>query len=190
MSDLDGYATSLLRGRLVRLRALRDDDLPQLVQWWNDPETMVLQQHRVLPGPEAALTEMFRAWSANKDDSGAGFSIETHDGELVGHVTMWGIKPRTRIATLAIIIGLPHAGRGYGTDTLDVALRYAFDELAVNKVELQVWAFNSRAVHVYEKVGFVEEGRRRAAAYHRSAFHDEVLMGMLRDEFERRPATT
>ncbi|WP_250037148.1 GNAT family N-acetyltransferase [Paractinoplanes maris] len=188
MSDLDGYAESLLQGRLVRLRALRDADLPHLVQWWNEPATMVLQQHSVMPVPEAGLPDMFRNWSVNKDESGAGFSIETHDGELVGHLTLWGIKPRTRIATLAIVIGSPHTGHGYGTDAVELAVRYAFDELAVNKVELQVWSFNPRAVHVYEKAGFRLEGRRRAAGFHRSTFHDELLMGLLRDEYESRAA--
>jgi len=185
MSDLDGYATSLFNGRHVRLRELRDDDLPQLARWWNEPETMVLQQHRLVPGPVGGVEEMFRNWSANKDENGVGFSVETHEGELVGHLTLWGLKPRTRIATLAIIIGSPHTGRGYGTDAVRLAVRYAFEELAANKVELQVWAFNDRAVHVYEKAGFTQEGRRRAAAYHRSAFHDEILMGILRDEYER-----
>ena len=107
MSELDQYAASLWRGRLVRLRALREGDLPQLAQWWNEPETMVLQQHKLVPGLDSSLTEMFRNWSANKDDTGAGFSIETHDGELVGHLTLWGVSPRARIATMAIVIGRP-----------------------------------------------------------------------------------
>jgi RimJ/RimL family protein N-acetyltransferase len=185
MSELDGYGKSVLEGDLIRLRALRDDDLPRLVEWWNDPDTMVLQQYTVLPVPEAGTIEMFRNWSLNKPETGVGLSVETHEGELVGHVALFGVKPRTRIATLAIILGAPHTGRGYGSDAVKVAVRYAFDEMAVNKVELQVWSFNPRARRVYEKAGFVQEGRRRAATFHRGAFHDEILMGILRDDYER-----
>lgn len=184
LSDPTAYADRLLVGRLTRLRPLLDDDLPLLARWWNEPQWMVLQQGRVVPGDARATEEMFRKWSANNDESGVGYSIVNGDGDLVGHLTLWGITPTVRIATYAIIIGSPYVGRGYGSDATRVALRLAFDELGVNKVELRVWSFNERARHVYAKVGFVEEGRRRAAVHHGSTFGDEILMGMLRHEYE------
>jgi RimJ/RimL family protein N-acetyltransferase len=181
------YATSLLVGAIVRLRPLREDDLPLLERWWNDPGTMVLQQDRVAPRPTGAVADMFRSWSANKDDTGVGYSIESiHDDSLVGHVSLWGITARTRIAMLGIIIGAPHVSQGYGSDTVRVAVRLGFEELAAHKIELRTWAFNERARHVYAKAGFVEEGRRRAVLWHRGGFADEVLMGMLRAEYDAR----
>lgn len=62
-------------------------------------------------------------------------------------------------------------------------LRYAFQELGMHKVELRVAAGNSRAVHVYQRLGFRVEGTRRAASFHAGAFHDEHLMGILADEY-------
>ena len=62
-------------------------------------------------------------------------------------------------------------------------LRFAFDELGGHKVELRVWAFNDRAIRAYEKAGFVREGVRRAVAFHGGQFYDEVLMGVLAEEF-------
>lgn len=51
-------------------------------------------------------------------------------------------------------------------------------------MELNVWAFNERAVRVYEKLGFTVEGRRRHAVLHRGEFHDQLWMGMLDTEYD------
>ena len=87
------YGDQLLTGRSVRLRGLRDEDLPQLVRWWQDPRLGALQMSSVIPPSEAAARELFTRWSANQD-TGAGFSIETlptgdEPATLLGHLTMF-----------------------------------------------------------------------------------------------------
>lgn len=177
------YGPELLRGEQVRLRATTDADLDPLVDWWRRDDAAVLQQGGVQHRPAASVREMFQAWSRNDSPGGAGFSIDDEEGRLIGHTTLWGGGLPARVATFAIIIGPDAVGRGYGTDATRTMLRYAFDELGLNKVELRVWAFNTRALRAYEKAGFVREGVRRAAAFHGGRFHDEVLMGVLAGEF-------
>jgi len=184
--DLADYAAGMLSGRLTRLRALAEDDLPVLGEWWNDPAVMVLQQPRVLPQGVSSTADMFRSWSNTPGESGFGYSIVNASDELVGHVAVFGISPTLRIGTLGIIIGPPHTERGYGTDAMRIALRLAFEELGVRKVELGVFSYNERAAHVYRTLGFVEEGRRREAIHHRATFYDEIRMGMLRAEYDGR----
>ena len=183
------YGAAILRGEKVYLRELRDDDLPMLTRWWNDPRVAALQTLVVQPQPEAALVERFRTWSANKDFSGAGFSVVAQDDDvLVGHVTLFGAHVPTRAATVAIGLGPEHLSRGLGTDALRVMVRYGFEELGLNRIGLGVFAYNDRAIAVYRKVGFVEEGRRREMTFHAGQFHDEVLMGLLRSEWNARTA--
>ena len=129
---------------------------------------------------------MFETRSVNDSASGAGYSITTNDDTLVGHVTVWGLSVPARIGTLAIIIGPEHQNNGYGKDAVSIILRLAFEEMGAHKIELQTWAYNERAIHVYDSLGFIEEGRRRAVAFHHSTFHDQVLMGMLVDEYRSR----
>lgn len=180
------YAKSLLDGERVRLRALREEDLEVLEAWWNDPEWMVFQQGHIIPTPSPAAADMLRSWSGNKEATGAGLSVEEIEGEkLVGHIALWGVDPVVRAATLGVIIGGLHVGQGYGTDAVRVMLRYAFDELGLNKVELGVWEYNERARRAYEKVGFRVEGTRRAAAFHAGRYWAQIQMGILRDEFRQ-----
>lgn len=182
--DFHDYASNILQGEKVRLRPLKETDLPQLASWWNDPEWMVLQSARIAPTPDAPTIDMFRMWSSNKDAGSFGFSIEEiESGQLVGHVTVWGIDAIVRAGTLGIIIGGEHVDRGLGTDAMRVVLRYAFEELGINKIELTVWEYNSRALRTYERVGFVVEGTRRAATFHAGQYWAQIQMGILRSEY-------
>ena len=130
------------------------------------------------------MLERFRGWSANTDESAVGFSVvSTADGELAGHLTLFGVTPRRRCGTLGVLMGPGHRGRGLGLETVRLALRYAFLEMGLHRVQLSCWAFNDRALRCYRAAGFVEEGRRREVTFHDGRWHDEVLMAVLRSEW-------
>ncbi|MFG2819448.1 GNAT family N-acetyltransferase [Kitasatospora sp. NPDC048365] len=173
-----------LTGKLVRLRELRESDLPRLADWWRDPALAVQQvTGPVHPQPDGALAEMFRSWSRNTG-SDLGLSVETVETrELAGHITLYGANPKDRAATLAIVMGPPFQDRGLGTDALRTTIGYAFNELGLNRVELTVNSYNARAIAAYARAGFVEEGRRREAVYRSGGWHDQVLMSVLRREW-------
>ena len=73
-------------------------------------------------------------------------------------------------------------GRGYGREATRLAVDYAFTMRNVRKVYLDVLANNPRAIAAYTKVGFVEEGRRRAHVWSGGAYVDLVLMGIFRPD--------
>lgn len=179
------YARELLLGRLVRLRPLEERDLSHLERWWTDPEWQVLQQQTIRPRPDGPAKELFRRWSANEDATGVGFSVESlESGEFVGHVTLWGATVVGRSAMLGIIVGPSHVGRGYGTDAVRVLARYGFRAMGLHRIGLELVAFNTRARRTYEKAGFQVEGVRRESVFVDGAFADEVIMGLLRPDFE------
>jgi RimJ/RimL family protein N-acetyltransferase len=179
------YGRDLLVGELVRLRPLEDRDMIHLERWWGDPEWQVFQQQTVRPQPDGPTQELFRGWSRNDSGGAVGFSIETlASGEFVGHVTLWGASLPTRSATLGIIIGPAHVGRGYGTDAVRVIARYGFRAMGLHRISLTVAAFNARGRRAYEKAGFQLEGVRRDAVFADGAFTDEILMGLLQPDWE------
>ncbi len=65
-------------------------------------------------------------------------------------------------------------------------MQFAFEELGLNHVELWVYDFNPRAIRAYEKAGFKREGVKRQGIYRNGEFHDEIMMGILREEWEER----
>ncbi|WP_049797529.1 GNAT family N-acetyltransferase [Kribbella flavida] len=179
------YGVGLLSGDVVTLRATADEDLKVLAEWWNVSDAAALQHTMVRPSPVGQAEEMFRAWSVNKSGTlDTGFSVVlTGSRELIGHATLYGATTPARAATFAIMVGPEYVGKGYGTEATRMMLRYGFLELGLHRVELTVWAFNTRAIAAYAKAGFVKEGVRRAACFHNGAFHDQVFMGVLAEEF-------
>jgi RimJ/RimL family protein N-acetyltransferase len=183
-SDAFEYGDRLLIGTSVRLRGVREDDLPVLARWLMDPAIQSTQSSWVVPQSEAATKEKIAQWSGNQRDD-VGFAIETLDDPpvLVGHVGMWGARPKDRCATIGIGLGREFVGMGYGSDAVRVIVDYAFREAGLHRVQLDVVAFNTAGTRAYRKVGFVEEGRRRQAVFHDGRWYDQVLMGVLEDEW-------
>ena len=73
--------------------------------------------------------------------------------------------------------------KGYGTDALRLILRYAFFELNLNRVGLDVISYNKRAVRAYEKVGFKVEGTMRESVLRDGHKYDRIIMSILRNEY-------
>lgn len=181
------YGDSILAGQRVRLRGVRDDDLAALAKWEMDPGRMTTMSNWVVPASEATARERVAKWSANDKDD-VGFAIETLDDPpvLVGNVGLWGARPKDRCATLGIALGREHVGRGYGTDAVRVLVGYGFREMGLHRIQLVVAPFNPAGIRVYQKVGFVEEGRRRESVLHDGRWYDEVLMSILDREWAAR----
>ncbi len=107
-------------------------------------------------------------------------------GGLIGHVRLHGHVEADQRAALAIGIDDPrYLGQGLGTEAIRLMAAYAFDELHLRRLSLHVLAFNERAIRAYESVGFIIEGRERRAALIDGERHDDIIMGLLDDEFIR-----
>ena len=115
------------------------------------------------------------------------FGIRTLDGDqLIGNCSLMQTDWRNRKAVLGIGIGdKAYWGKGYGSEATALLMEYAFDELNLHRVELEVYDFNERARRAYEKVGFVHEGICREALFRDGAYHDIHIMGLLREDWVR-----
>ena len=106
------------------------------------------------------------------------------ENKLIGSCSiepMWS----HRNAWVAIGIGNPaYRGKGYGTDAMRLLIGYGFRELDLQKITLSAFNYNQRAIRSYEKAGFTREVVKRAALYRDGQRHDELVMGILRREWE------
>lgn len=171
----------MLEGRLVNLRAIRDADAPAFRRWLNDQEIARYMGDRYPMAAEAAAARSQAANMSSFDN--VRLAIETKHGEHVGGVNLFDSSPECRSAQIGVMVGeRAYWSRGYGSDAVVTALRFAFDEMNLNRVFLQVWSFNERAIAAYRKIGFIEEARMRDDVYTMGCYHDNVIMGILRDE--------
>jgi RimJ/RimL family protein N-acetyltransferase len=174
----------MLTGSFVRLRPLEITDLDRCVAWINDPEVKRYLNARYFMS-RLAEEEWLRGQAARPIAyDHAVFAIDTLAGRHIGTVGLSDTRPETRQASLGILIGEKDCwDQGYGTDAVRTLLRFAFDEMNLNRVWLHVNEDNARAIACYRKCGFVEEGRLRQDRFSGGVFQDTIVMGVLAAEF-------
>ncbi|MFN8529163.1 MAG: GNAT family protein [Anaerolineae bacterium] len=176
-------STPLFEGQLIRLTAVRNEDLPTLVRWYQESGfARHFDSSPAYPRGEERLRS-FVTESRNND--AYNFAIRLlYSDELVGLVDLDGIQWNNRSAWLAIAIGEANQrGRGYGREAMQLILHFAFRELNLHRVQLTVFSYNVRAIRLYESLGFVHEGTYREAIHREGEKYDTLLYGMLVHEW-------
>jgi diamine N-acetyltransferase len=175
---------AFLLGRRVRLRPLERADLPRYQELFSDAEINLLYGGLGVPENLAKLQRRYDAGEYDTTDRFVLFVIEV-DGTLIGAMQLSNTENLpSRAATFGIIIGDPeYLGHGYGTEASTLLLDYAFAVLGYHKINLDLFEYNARAQAMYEKLGFVVEGRRRENHWSRGRFWDDILMGVTAEEW-------
>jgi RimJ/RimL family protein N-acetyltransferase len=168
-------------GKKTRLRAIERSDIPTFVHWLNDPEvTQYLAMY--MPMSQAQEERWFEAQLEKRD--GFILGIETFDGKLIGNLGLVNVDWKNSQALLGIVIGeKEYWNHGYGADAITALLGFAFKQMNLHRVHLATYEYNERAIKCYQKCGFKLEGRMRQAHFHGGRYHDELVMGILREEF-------
>jgi diamine N-acetyltransferase len=175
----------MLEGRHVRLRAIEREDLPRLHELFDDDLELMTRSSDQPPRPVslAEHEQRFEEWLEDPDRTRMWFAIEVDD-ELIGECGFHQIDHYRRSCHVGISLGRDYWAKGLGQDAVRTLVDFAFRDLGMHKVGLDVLADDDRAVGAYRKVGFVEEGRLRAHSWFEGAFHDALVMGILREEWE------
>ena len=179
----------MLRGERVTLRAVERDDMKRLHELYGNVDLALLGFGAWQPRPMAEFEKFFERQMA--DNADPLFAIEV-DGVVIGDAGLHDIDRRSRVAALGIGIYDPsYVGRGYGREAAALLLDWAFRIQNYQRIWLDTWATNERAIRCYRALGFVEEGRQRQQIVVDGQRVDVVLMGLLREEWraarERNP---
>ena len=187
----------ILRGERVILRLPVPADVATRLEVPRDPE-----EHRMYGGsgePEALTAsevEAHLASLASQDLATTrrfviaalvwpdGRSIGEPAGRYVGGIRLHHISWQDHKARLAIgIFDRRFWSHGYGAEAVRLLLAYGFDGLGLHRIDLRVLAYNRRAIRCYEKCGFIREGVERESAFVDGAWHDDVMMSILEQEY-------
>lgn len=175
-------------GERVRLRGPRIDDREHVVRL--DGQVAGLRTgfaDAAVPSPEITPGEWERRLT-EPEDGRWWFVIEALDDErFVGICTLKDHHPINRRAAIGIRLLEEEWGRAFGADAVRVLLRFAFDDLDLHKVALDVFAIHDRAIAVYEGCGFQVDARRRRARFRDGRAEDVLDMSILARDWRSRP---
>ena len=182
----------LFQGKLVRLKAIDPETMAEAFSRWSqDSEYWRLMSSEPSRPISFLSTREWLEGELFKDPPGfIMFAIHTlEDDRLIGEIGFEDVELPYGENFLEIGLGgRENWGKGYGSDAVRLILRYAFTELNLQRVSLEVSEYNPRAVHVYTKAGFIEEGRLRSSELRGGRRTDLIYMGILREEWERNQA--
>jgi RimJ/RimL family protein N-acetyltransferase len=172
----------ILKGKVAKIRPLEVSDAKILTEYLNSEE---IKEYVSLVFPINNFLE--EEWIKRNaiSNSNLTFAIEI-DGKLIGTAGLKDIDWINRCAEYGIAIYIPdYWNKGIGTEVTQLMLRYAFEYLNLNRVWLRVFENNPRALRVYEKCGFITEGRERQRRYYKGNYWDVIHMSILAEEYWR-----
>lgn len=177
----------ILRSERVYLRALEPADAELVHAWYEHADTARLMGEmprslaRRRADADQATSEAGRDWYS--------FVIcLIADDRPIGRADIFEIDRYNGSAGFGLAIGEHDLrGGGLGTEAVNVIVDFCFGQLRLERLWLVTDSVNLTAQHVYEKAGFLHEGRLRQAFYQDGVFQDDIRMAMLREEWVALP---
>lgn len=172
-----------IKGKVVTLRAIEEDDLPTLHKWGNDPDLWALLGGWRFPSSLRHTRLWFESLAG--DVLNQRFAIDYPGTGLVGTANLVDINWKDNNAFHGMMIGDPSMrGRGVGVDVIMATMRYAFDELHLRRLDGSMIAYNEASLGVYlGKCAWKEEGRQRDWYYRGGRYWDRIMVGVTSDDY-------
>lgn len=174
----------MIIGEKVFIRAVEEEDLPEMHKWSSDFEIIQLHDFKI-------NFANFTTFTGKVRDEGSGRScidlaiVEKETKKPVGRCMITDIDYPNKKCLCTLFIGDSDSReKGYGTEALQLTMKLVFGDLNLNRMGIWVFDFNKRAIKSYKRCGMKVEGIMREGVYRNGKFHDVYFMGILKSEYE------
>lgn len=170
-----------IKGKFVTLRMPEPSDMKMMCDMLNDPE----MEKKVVGWSFPISLEQQKRWYEKTidDKSTFRFVVETPQDGAVGIATLSNIDWKNRRATHGIKLTGNVGGKGIGTDAVMAVMRYAFEELNLNRLDGSWYEDNLASQNLYKKCGWKEEGCRRNYIFKNGQYKNLIITGILAEEY-------
>lgn len=168
----------------LRLRRFRPDDALPLAAYRSDPAVARYQGWTapVPPQAAAALVEDFAAGDPVRP-GWFQYAIElTAEGRLIGDIGV-NLHDNLMQADLGFTLAAGHQGLGYATEAVSAVLDELFRQRGLHRVSAECDARNLASARLLERLGFRNEGRRPANSWIKGEWTDDLLFGLLAEDY-------
>jgi ribosomal-protein-alanine N-acetyltransferase len=175
-----------IEGTLVLLREEREGDAALLASLRNDLDTQAWSKTLPPDYTVPMLRKRFEQREFSYDPREGRFIVEERStGTAIGYIGYSGLRRRHSVG-IGIMFSKRAWGKGYAEEANELLVRFLFEELGVQVVQLWTHSGNPRAIGLAEKVGFTVAARMHNAVYKNGKLLDNVVMDQLREEFYAR----
>ncbi len=175
----------MIHGETINLRAVERHDVPLLHRWFNDPVVMDGWGWSAPARSIQHVAGQVEDWLARETavDRPEALIAESLAGDPIGLVIVRVERSEARSVELSLLVDAAHWGKGFGMDLMQTVLEACFGGWGVHRIGVRVEAGNERALALYRRLGFKEEGRLRQAAFRDGRHQDVLLFGQLAAEW-------
>lgn len=173
-----------INGDRVILRPFYESDLTLVEEILTEKEAI-----RLTGSKDNFDTKFVRKWYLSRNEQTDRLDLAIEDkklNELVGEVVVNEYNEKDHSMNFRILIGKRGRNRGLGTEATQLICDYIFTDADLNLLTLSVFAFNPRAQHVYEKVGFLVNSIDENELEHDGEWIDSINMKLTRETWERK----
>lgn len=172
-----------IEGQNIFLRRLEEIDVGDAyLEWMRDPQVTQYLESRDQTHTLESLRAYVHAMNASPRNHLFGIFL-SYSNAHIGNIKIGSIREPHRSADLGLLIGQRAAwGKGYGTEAIVLATRYALEQLRLNKLWAGTYAENIGAYHAFMKAGYREVGRFRRHILINGRYIDSILVEKCRDE--------
>lgn len=171
----------VINGEKVSLRPITREDTGLIVAWRNKDS---VRRHFIFRQP--FTPELHENWLKTKVDTGRVIQyiiLEKDSGRPLGSAYLRDIDPENESAEYGIFIGEDDCqGRGIGTETARLLMRFGLDVLKLHRMSLRVLGNNPASLRSCEKAGYITEGRFRDMVKLDGEFQDVIFMAVVAEE--------
>jgi RimJ/RimL family protein N-acetyltransferase len=182
----------MLKGEKIILRPIIKTDISLFLKWFNNPE--LLQYISLyLPMTEIEEEEWIKTIAQNPKNNVIFIieAIENSNKIPIGDIGLFHINTKDQNCVFGIAIGeKDYWSKGYGTDASKLIIDYGFKQLNLYSISSSAIEYNERSIRLHKKLGFKEEGRRRKRHFKNGQFWDEIIYGLLKEEWNKNENTT
>ena len=177
----------MLKGKIVELCQIEESDLSKFRDWRNSPFVRnYVREYRPLN------MQNQKQWfeSLTNDKSNICFAIkEAKSGiksdRTIGLCGLTYINWKEGHGEVTIYIGDGEwQGRGFAGESLDLLLKYGFEELRLHRICAVIYSYNRLSIKLFEKHGFKYEGEYRESRFWNGSFYNEMIYGILDYEYK------
>ncbi|OGO62271.1 MAG: hypothetical protein A2030_03925 [Chloroflexi bacterium RBG_19FT_COMBO_50_10] len=182
--------TQLFEGKLIRLGPINHEKDPDMESRWTHDLSLMraLSRQPALPLSVAQMKKKYEAIEKEVDESKKLFHFtirSREDDQMLGFTRIEWIEWTHGTCSLKIAIGdLLERNKGFGSDALQLLMRFAFSELNLYRLSVVVGDDNQAGLRFFKRHGFVEEVRRRKSLLRDGQTWDLIHLGLLREEWQ------
>lgn len=176
---------NIWQGRRVRLRAVEPSDWESHWQWDQDSEIARHLDRIPFPASQARTRQWAEQAALRRpEDDAFHWQIETLGRELAGSISTHSCDPRNGTFKYGVAIRSEYQRQGFASEAILLVLRFFFHELRYQKVTADVYSYNQPSINIHRRLGFQLEGQLRRMIYTKGTYHDMLLFGITREEFD------